>query len=480
MTIAKVFFKLTIFVLLVTVLLPSLLACTTDNQEEPPFELLEESSDKESYSLYRIVLSATCSSELFCAAQNFKERLSKQTGVPCDLVYDTEQVTQTKNIVEILLGNTIRTASKKAMMDFRENDYLCQLQDTVLVLGGRSDEATLAALDRFYDELLEHATAQSILPKEAGFLYRANYPIETITIGGFDLALFDIVYEKDTSESMLVLAKTLQEKIRTDTAYYLDLQSEAEFHETSKRIYLTHSEKVPTGVAHICFDAQGVVLSAKDLFGISVAVKEFYQQLLASVETSDRFGTSNTITTVNYEKNELALASIWIDPTKDTVSELIRMNDLVKSTSPDLIFSRNMSETQRALFYEMIDDQYHTAAEIEFLKADVDWRLLDNLGPTATLYQIGNDANGFLLLSVGDTPTEKLLADLPKKDLPLLIVADLSCDEMWENDCFDRVLFSASEQVSFSLWAEPNSFLVIEAMSQDGYRILSVERVSAF
>ena len=119
-------------------------------------------------------------------------------------------------------------------------------------------------------------------------------------------------------------------------------------------------------------------------------------------------------------------------------------------------------------------------AEIEFLKADVDWQLLDNLGPTATLYQIGTDANGFLLLSVGDTPTEELLADLPKKDLPLLIVADLSCDEMWENDCFDRVLFSASEQVSFSLWAEPNSFLVTEAMSQDGYRILSVERVSAF
>ena len=224
MTIANVCLKFTLFVLLVALLLPLLLACNTENQEEPPFELLEDSLEKEPYSLYRIVISTTCSSEIFNAAQELRERLSKQTGVSCEVVYDKEQITQAKDIFEILLGNTNRATSQKAMKDFRENDYLCQIHDDVLILGGRSDEATLTALNRFYKDLLEHATSSAILPNEAGFLFRAEYLISKITIGGFDLAQFDIVYENDASEPMIFLAKTLQTKIAQEGNYFLDLQ----------------------------------------------------------------------------------------------------------------------------------------------------------------------------------------------------------------------------------------------------------------
>lgn len=481
MTIANICLKFTLFVLLVALLLPLLLACNTESQEEPPFELLEDSLEKEPYSLYRIVISTTCSSEIFNAAQELRERLSKQTGVPCEVVYDKEQITQAKDIFEILLGNTNRATSQKAMKDFRENDYLCQIHDDVLILGGRSDEATLTALNRFYKDLLEHATSSAILPNEAGFLFRAEYLISKITIGGFDLAQFDIVYENDASEPMIFLAKTLQTKIAQEGNYFLDLQLESEFFGNSKRIYLALSDEETEGVAHVRFDAQGVTLSAKDLFGLSACAKNFCEQLLASAETSEAFGMPDTLKTINYDRYKITLASILIDQRKEPATELTKINNLVQSHPSDLIFSGNMSELQTTCFYEMIEKHYRMTSASDFLSTETSCRFLKALGDTSTLYQIGNDTDGFLLLSVKSAPTEELLAEIDRKNLPLLIVIDSSAqEEAWENDSFDRVVFASATNASFSIWAEPNFFLITETISQDGYSSFCVERACAF
>ena len=241
MTIGKLLLKRVALVLVVALLLPIVSSCGT-SQNEPPFELIGNDSE-EPYESLRIVVSASCSSELFSAAQDFAQKLTKQTGLPCKIVYDSENPSQESGVLEILLGNTDRAASKKAMRDLRTNDYLCKLEDGVLVLGGRSDKATSAALGRFYKEILPHATPTAILPSEGGFLSRANYTVNAIRVGGFDLACFDIVCDASSSEQMLLLAKTMQSTVEQTVFYSLSLQASGNRYEGEKRIFLTLSNE---------------------------------------------------------------------------------------------------------------------------------------------------------------------------------------------------------------------------------------------
>ncbi len=475
----KIFCKLTVFFLIIALLSPALLSCN-ENQEDPPFELLEDSSEKDPYSLYRIVVSVNASPELLRAAQELKERLTAQTGVPCELAFDSEAEAKAKTVFEIVLGNTSRSVSQKSMREFRKNDYLCQLQEGKLVLGGRSDTATLSALRRFYDELLLHASATSILPNEAGFVHYAEYSTNPITIGGSNLSCFHIVYSNTSSEHVIFLAKTLQTKIAEEASYSLSVQSEADFDGISKRMTLTLSEEETEGVAHLRFDEQGVVLSAKDLFGLSSAVKEFFQQMLASAEENGSFGMPNTFQAINYERLETTVASILIDPDKDPITEITSMSDLVQTNLPDLVFLRNIPEEQRTYLYEMVDHQYHITSNIEISKKESACRLLENISATANLYQAGNSTEGFLILSTSQPPTEEILAHLNGRTLPLLIIVFSPSDGTWTSNAFDRVIFSTVEQTSFAIWAEPHCFLVNETLSHNGYRTFAVERASAF
>lgn|GEM_PF-3926335 len=478
MTIGKLLFKLTVFSLIIALLSPALLSCN-NSQEDPPFELLEEGSEEDAFSLYRIVVSVNVSAELLRAAQEFKERLTAQTGVPCEIVFDNEAETNEKTIFEIVLGNTARSVSQKSMREFRKNDYLCQLQEGKLVLGGRSDTATLSALFRFYDELLLHASATSIIPNEAGFVHYAEYSTAPITLGGANLALFHIVYPKDSSQQVIELAKALQIKLSKESSYALALQSDAEFDGASKRIALTLSEEETEGVAHLRFDEQGAVLSAKDAFGLSAVVRHFFDQLLLA-EENDSFGSSSTLTVINYDRLEATLASVIMASEENPITEITSMGDLVQATLPDLVFLTNLPEEQRTFFDKMIDHQYLSTSDVEFLKEDSECRLLEPIGQTANLYQIGSATDGFLILSTSQSPTEEVLSSLGGRTLPLLIIVSSVSDEPWSNDAFERLLSPTVGQLSFSVWAEPHCFLIHETLSQNGYRIFSVERTSVF
>ncbi len=489
MTIAKLLSKITSLLLLFVLLALSLLSCHEEQVSEPPFELLEEEEElpfeEESFSLYRIVVSSACSPTLWNAAKELKERISKQTGVPCEIVYDTESVKQAKDIVELLLGNTTRSASQSAMKELRENDYLCLRRENTLVLGGLSDTATLAALTRFYHELFDHVSASSLLPNEAGFFYRAEYPINTITLGGFDLALYDIVYPKNASSNIIDLARLLQNVLSAKASYSLDIFSEDAFAGTAKRIELTLSETESIGTARIQFDNQGVTLSAKDVFGLSAATKELVSQLLTTTEENVSFGSPNTVKLVAYENPALTIASLRVDSEADAATEVTNMSDLIQTYSPTVFLAENMSEIQQTCLSEILQDQYHRLGQLDVFQKGSPCRLQSVLSETATLYHIGNDSDGYLLLSLTDAPTDEIWSLIGQRTLPLLLVVHSMFFENAPIDTdFERVLFESygvnQQQSIFAVYAEENCFSIKQDVSQNGYRSFAVERTSAF
>ena len=450
-----------------------------------PFELLEESTEETSYDLYRIVLPFPCSSELFSAAQEFKDRLSEKTGVPCEIVSDKEQILQTENIFEIFLGNTSRPLSQSAMKDLRTKDYLCQEQDGILLLGGRSDVATKAALDYFYETYFEHATASGIIPSETNILYRAAYSIPPLSIDGFDLASFEIVYEKNADEPIVTLAKNLQALLAKDAFYSLNLQAQSNQEPTKKRISLMLSADEPAGISHIRFDEYGVVITANTPFGLSVAVKEFLTELLASATSSAPFGTRGTVKSVNYTQNRLTLASalLPLEPSTGTEArdQIINFIYFAKEVLPDAVFVKHISETFQSQLLHYLSDLYVSDTDAVFWKNDASCRLCQTLSPTATLYQSGNDSDGFLLLIATEPPTEELLASLENKNLPLLVILQTSdSSEPWKTDSFDQVMVTSANHASFELWAEPNCLLISNAVSDSGCPFFVVERTSIF
>ena len=141
-----------------------------------------------------VIVPETASDVLVDRARALTNALSAQTGISSFFFFDNETLPARENVRLILLGNTASALSQKHLHDLRRDDYLCAIDEGALILGGKSDAATVAAIDRFSSEILPYADAEILLNPDRQFLVRAEYPVESVTLNGFSLGDYRIVY----------------------------------------------------------------------------------------------------------------------------------------------------------------------------------------------------------------------------------------------------------------------------------------------
>ncbi len=474
-------------------LLLSMVSCQKSSNDLP-FEVLnpEESSAGESLRLYRIVIPATCSASLLDAAKDLEARLEEQTGIPCEVVYDTESVIATEKTVELLLGKCDRPLARQMLSELRCDDYLCHATEDATVLGGITESATLAALEQYYDELFVYATAQALLPSSAGFSYHAEYPITSITLNGFELFEYTIVYD-DTS-NLDTLAKTLQASLHTDGGYALELCKANDFRFDRKQIYLKIDSSEAENGFRILSHEHGITLCAANLFGLSVALRHLSECLLTPTEGQSVRAVTETKETVPYPYHPLEIATLTLNEASSELSELITLNETVETKCPSMVFLGSMSDLQRNAMRKMLSVNYTAEETSDLLERGNSCRLLSDLSDqtsgTAKLYSIGTGDESFLLLRLDHIPTVDFSKYLTDRTTPLLILIDATLDSSptqpprISDDRFETVTFEISRETSklqlFALYAEHGCFSPISTDTDGGYRSVTVHRSSAF
>ena len=153
-----------------------LCGCFDDHSSDDAFDLLssmkgdgyknEDNSTKDTFipKYYRVVIPSDCSPEVASLGRTASDRIEEITGIESGLVYDGEAYAYREDAFEVLIGKTERNSTLAAFDELKRDDYVCRYSEGALVIGGISDAATLTALERFVNEILPSASAQSLMP----------------------------------------------------------------------------------------------------------------------------------------------------------------------------------------------------------------------------------------------------------------------------------------------------------------------------
>ena len=228
--------------------------------------------ETDAYGHIYIVIPSGCSGELSLKARELSDAIGEKTGILTTLKYDSELSYTPNDSLEILLGYTNRLASKNATDTLRSGDYVCCFDNGAVVICGRSDDATILAIDRFMSDVLPGMTNTYIVSKDVCIRNVTEYDISKIVLQGYDLYDYTIVYQKDSRDAKR-MALELRNFINFKSGYLLDVSESIE--NTVRRILLLDSEKENA----IIPDENGIVLSGDDCYSLSCVVAEFARNI---------------------------------------------------------------------------------------------------------------------------------------------------------------------------------------------------------
>lgn len=490
-----------------SLLILTLGSCGKDDETYPFGELLPE---EETVSVgYRIVVPADCSALLYGKAEELAALLSDRIGAPVTISFDGESVTD-MDVPELLLGYTSRPASQEWMASFRKDDYVCRADgEGTIVIGGKSDTATLTALERFCSEILPAATADAVMREDGGFSFVAAYETTSILLNGFDLGLYCLVVPQSMSREIRDMVPIFRDRIAEASGYVLPILCETDEVSAYKTIRLRELSDSRQGLAYLSSNETGMEISSHGSFGFSVALSTFEAYLLAGERTETyHCDIFNTIS-IPYEQDEYGIATVqgsgW--STAYTPVGLSKILAPVQEHMPDQVI---FDGAEGALLDRLIDSLSHlsygalTTSEGSALPAltheesarAVLTETVADGALTMTVYRLGSEKFGFTLLHVGGSVTEDRILELPEtighEGAPMVVLihakkegGTLSFPD--SNRYGMRGLYNESESTEggsylFQCYATEGA-LEVTLPNQDpsvGYREISVKRLSVY
>lgn len=165
---------------------------TSAVEEKALFDLIRSGESD-----YTIIISQTASETLESAVSDFKKAVRERTGVSLKL--NNDYLNPSKGVVEketeILIGITNREASAGIAAELKSKDYAVRAEGKKLIIIGGSDSATITALTRFTELLLQTNKGQdlSVFASDL-FELKSSYAMESLRIGQISASDYRIVY----------------------------------------------------------------------------------------------------------------------------------------------------------------------------------------------------------------------------------------------------------------------------------------------
>jgi len=275
-----------------------------------------------------LIIPANAGSALISRARTLAVAISERTGIPCSVYFDDEDYLVRENARLLLVGNVRHALSQAHLHDLRRDDYLCVSEGGTLVLGGKSDTATVAAIDRFSKSLLPYVNAEILINADQHFLIRAEYALTEVTLNGFSLGDYRLVYPKNGSLFEKSLAYRLREKIADRCGFYLNVLSDDLVQDQARVIAIGNCfGNVPPTESAICADGSVITLCGTSSYSLCDAAYVLLNQLFANVEsTTATLSLSAPVSVADDAPSLSALAGLLFE--RDAMSNVTAIANL--------------------------------------------------------------------------------------------------------------------------------------------------------
>ena len=241
--------------------------------------------------------------ELSADAKALADSIADKTGIGTFLKYDSEPTVD--GTFEILVGYTSRLISKENTEPLRDGDYICRYDRGSIVLGGKSESATIAAIQKFTSDILPGASYAALMSEDAHFEVYGEYETDVMTLNGYPIYEYTVVYCRESYEIADLVCKYLN----NSSGYTLSAElSERYAPERSKCICLL-LDASRGNAAKISATGGNIVISAPDLYGLSLAAASFVSDTCQSASGATFEGS----VALNYSKSSIGLAFGFVD-----------------------------------------------------------------------------------------------------------------------------------------------------------------------
>ena len=160
---------------------------TTPEDVKP---VVHASISRQQLTNYEIVAAKSSSEETDKLTKELQQAIQNAFNMPINL--KTENAYNKKQY-EILIGHTNREESETFLSSLKWDDYGYAIVGDKLIVAGKNEDGTLAALRAFLDYVNKHDAGEVFFSNADQLLVQTNYPHPSLTINGISVADLSIV-----------------------------------------------------------------------------------------------------------------------------------------------------------------------------------------------------------------------------------------------------------------------------------------------
>ena len=306
-----------------------------------------ERTEVKKYKYYDVVVSSDCTADVYEAADRLCDRIESKPQLKADVYYDFEISSRNDGHTFIFVGVHDNDVCRRAYHDFKSEDYRYSFLNGVFVVGGVTDGATVLAIERFIEEIVDKSSSDIVLDDGEGFIYRHNYPdTQEIKLNGFALSQYKIIYPVGDSDGMLI-ANRIKENIEERFGYTLSVGSDSESDQNARSICIGRTVRANT-YGFICSETQSVILPystgisiiSDSLFGLDRGMAEFFS-IISNCTSSDIQMYEKMSVEYNLDTGSVVDFD-FVDSVLD-VEKILFICDTIRSCEADIIRFHGMS-----------------------------------------------------------------------------------------------------------------------------------------
>lgn len=222
----------------------------------------EDATSLEKTDFFYFIVPKDASAKLVQSSKELCESFCSANDVRAQVFFDNEELPVYKNSRFILLGDTAHPSSQKAISHLKRDDYVCLSVGKDVIIGGKSNSATLTAIERFEKEILPYFDGESGISEASSFEHFEKYEKEDIKINGYSLSDYTLVYPSENTMREAELTYLLREKLADICGAYPRIITDKEADVTQRLICIGNCFKETRDEAQIVCQGNSVKLFA--------------------------------------------------------------------------------------------------------------------------------------------------------------------------------------------------------------------------
>lgn len=297
-----------------------------------PESMSEDSSEKTDFFFF--IIPKDASPVLIESAKALCEKFSTENNVKAQVYFDNEQLPIYKSPRFILIGDTAFFSSHKAIAHLNRDDYVCLSIEKDVVIGGKSNSASILAIERFTNDVLPYFDGESGISAASSFEFFAEYPHKALTINGYSLSDYTFVYPSENTMKEMEIAHFLREKLADKCGAYPKVISDKEADRSNRLICIGNCFGETRTESQIAYEGNSVKLFASSQNALAQAA----DSLLKKFENSQSVILRDS-TVIESKAHILDFKSVFANKTEseNDLADIVSVCKEIKQSLPMLV-----------------------------------------------------------------------------------------------------------------------------------------------